>query len=381
MGLFTANRIRENLPVTVEANVTPYTPANFYALGVPVDTTNFTYVTKSQALTIPALARAHNIIAGTIGSLPINEYDDMDREVDKPRNLVTQPDPAVTRANTISSLVSDLIFYGAAYALIMEVDALGYPVHIRRIDPLRITFNTNELGTLVVSYNLDTQTLPNQGVNSLIVFNSMDPDGVLMRGGRTIKTAIELEAASFRMAQEPVPTMILTNDGYNLDAEQKTDLLAAFKRARRDRATAYVEGPIKMDVVGFDSAQMQLVEARQYQCGNEIARLMGIPAWYVNAESASATYSNVTAERRSLLDFGLRQHLCILEDRLSMNDVTPPNRKVRFDLDDFLRGNPDEQVALAVDLFSNGIIDVNEARDLVDYAPSTPMGATQNEQA
>ena len=381
MGIFTANRIRENAPATVVANVTPYTPANFYALGVPVDTTNFTYVTKMQALTIPALARAHNIIAATIGSLPLQEHDDQDREINKPRILVTQPDPAITRANTIASLVSDLIFYGAAYAIIMETDALGYPVHFRRIDPLRITFNTNELGTLVVSYNMDSVTLPNQGVNSLIVFNSMDAEGVLTRGGRTIKTAIELEAASFRMAQEPVPTMILTNDGYNLDAEQKTDLLAAFKRARRDRATAYVEGPIKMDVVGFDSAQMQLVEARQYQCGAEIARLMGIPAWYVNAESASATYSNVTAERRALLDFGLRQYITVIEDRMSMNDVTPPNRHVRFDLDDFLRGNPDEQTALAVDLLGAGIINVDEARDLVDYAPSTPMGVTQNEQA
>jgi HK97 family phage portal protein len=381
VGLFTANRIRVNAPANVEANVQPYTPANFYAMGVPVDNTNFTYVTKAQALTIPALARAHNIIAGTIGSLPIEEYDDQDREVPNPRTLITQPDPAITRANTISSLVSDLIFYGAAYGQIMEVDALGYPVHIRRIDPLRITFNTNDIGTLVVSYNLDTGLLPNQGVNSLIVFNSMDAEGVLMRGGRTIKTAIELEAASYRMASEPVPTMILTNDGYNLDAEQKTDLLAAFKRARRDRSTAYVEGPIKMDVVGFDSAQMQLVEARQYQCGNEIARLMGIPAWYVNAENASATYSNVTATRRELLDFGLRNYLVVIEDRLSMSDVTPPNRRVRFDLDDFLRGNPDEQTALAVDLLGACIIDVDEARDLVDYAPSTPMGVTNNDNA
>ena len=136
-----------------------------------------------------------------------------------------------------------------------------------------------------------------------------------------------------------------------------------------------------MDVVGFDSAQMQLVEARQYQCGNEIARLMGIPAWYVNAENASATYSNVTATRRELLDFGLRNYLVVIEDRLSMSDVTPPNRRVRFDLDDFLRGNPDEQTALAVDLLGAGIIDVNEARDLVDYAPSTPMGVTNNDNA
>jgi HK97 family phage portal protein len=384
MGLFTANRLNNVTtpnPIEITATTFPFTPQNFSALGAPIDNINFTYVTRAQAMTIPSLARAHGIIAGTIATLPIEQYDANDIETPQIPQLIKQPDPSVPRANTIGALVSDLFFYGVGYLQILEVDATNRPVRARRMDPLRVTYNTNPQGTLIVSYSLDATLLPNNGVNSLIVFNSLDPDGILLRGGRTIKTAIELEAASYRMASEPVPTMILTNDGMNLDPEQKQNLMSAFRQARRDRSTAYVEGPIKLETVGFDSAQMQLVEARQYQCGNEIARLCGIPAWYVNAESTSATYSNITSTRRELLDFGLRPYVSIIEDRLSMDDITRPGFKIRFDLDDFLRGNPAEQVALAVELKNAGIITNDEARDLVDLAPSTTLGVTEVEQA
>jgi HK97 family phage portal protein len=176
------------------------------------------------------------------------------------------------------------------------------------------------------------------------------------------------------MAQEPVPQMVLRNEGMNLPADQKEQLLTAFKSARRTRSTAYVEGPINLEVVGLDSAQMQLTEARAYTA-SEIARVMNIPAWYINAESASSTYSNVSAERRSLLDFSLRPYLDSLESRLSMDDITPRGQYVEVEMDDFLRGNPTERVDVIVKLLDAGIISIDEARALEDLAPrgSTPV--------
>jgi HK97 family phage portal protein len=127
----------------------------------------------------------------------------------------------------------------------------------------------------------------------------------------------------------------------------------------------------------MDSAQMQLVEARQH-LSSEIARLMGIPAWYLNAENASATYSNVNSERRALVDFGLRNYLTIIEDRLSMDDVTPRNQIVRFDLDDFLRGNAAERVEMSIKLYDSGIITRDEAREFIDISPAGSEPANDN---
>jgi hypothetical protein len=345
----------------------------------PIDGIGFTYVTREQAMSVPAVARARNIICGTIGSLPLEEYNAQDISI-KNRVVIDQPDPAVPRANTIGWLVDDLLFHGIGYLQVMDVSpADGRPYRLRRVNPVRVTPNISADQTLVISYNLDGQLLPNNGLGSLIVFNGMD-EGVLVRAGRTIKTAMELEQAAYRMASEPVPQMVLNNEGMNLDSNQISNLLASFKQARRDRSTAYTEGPIKLTTLGFDSAQMQLTEGRAHSNG-EIARLMGIPAIYVGAETNSMTYSNVTSERRSLVDFSLRPYLDIIESRLSMDDVTPRGQQVRFDMDDFLRGNPAEQVDIAVKLLAGGIITVDEARDLVDLAPSTTLGAPANDTA
>jgi HK97 family phage portal protein len=343
----------------------------------PFDSVGSVYVTREQAMSVPAVARARNILCGTVGTLPLNEYNSQDQKITT-RKVIDQPDPAVPRSVTITWLAEDLLFYGVGYLQVMDVSPQdGRPYKLRRINPNRVSYNLSTDRSLIESYNLDTNKLPNDGLGSLIVFQGWD-EGVLKRAGRTIQTAIELEAAAYRMASEPVPQMVLNNEGMNLDGDSVAKLLASFKQARRDRSTAYTEGPIKLQTLGFDSAQMQLVEARSH-AASEIARLMGIPAWYLNAESASSTYSNVSAERRSLLDFGARMIISSIEDRLSMDDVTPRGQYVEFDLDDFLRGNPGEQSDIAIKLVTAGIITVDEAREMVDYAPSTaitPPGGT-----
>jgi HK97 family phage portal protein len=327
---------------------------------------------------VPAVARSRNILCGSIATIPLESYNKLTDQKITNRTLITQPDPAIPRVNTMAMTIEDLIFYGVAYWQVMDVSPEdGRPYRARRIDPRRVLPQINYLGTLITGYQVDSKNVPNSGLNSLIVFNAIEAGGVLARSGTTIRTALELEDAAYRMAAEPVPTMVITNEGMNATPEEKASLLDVFRQSRRERSTAYIEGPLKLDTVGFNSAELQLVEARQH-LSSEIARLMGIPAWYLNAENSSATYSNVASERRSLVDFGLRNYLSVVEDRLSMDDVTPRNQVVRFDLDDFLRGNTLERVEMSISLYNAGIIDREEARYLVDIDAAGTEGAGDN---
>lgn len=85
--------------------------------------------------------------------------------------------------------------------------------------------------------------------------------------------------------------------------------------------------------------------------------------------SISLTYSNVTSERRSLVDFSLRPYIAAIEQRLSMDDMTARGTTVRFVLDDYLRGNPQEQVEVLAKMQDYGWIDADEARAMLDLAP------------
>ncbi len=338
---------------------------------------NLRYATREQAMTVPAIARSRNILAGSIGTIPMESYNKITGAHINNRTLIVQPDPALPRVNTITWLVDDLIFYGVGYLQVLDVSPEdGRPFRARRIDPRRVQATIDSSGTLITGYQVDSKNVPSSGLNSLIVFNAID-EGVLARGGMTISSAIALEQAAYNMASEPVPQMVLLNEGMNLPSDQVSAVMDTFRRARRERSTAYIEGPIKLEVVGMDSAQMQLVEARQH-LSSEIARLMGIPAWYLNAENASATYSNVASERRSLVDFGLRNYLTVIEDRLSMDDVTPRNQIVRFDLDDFLRGNAAERVEMSIKLYDSGIITRDEAREFIDISPAGSEESNDN---
>lgn len=326
-------------------------------------------VDRSSAMQVPAVARARNIIAGTISTLGLNSYNMITGAKVEGRKILEQPDPALPLAVTMAWTVEDLLFHGRSFWQVLEVNPEdGRPTQARRIDPTRVTFTTDlDTQEIVNGFYIEGGLLPATGVGSLIMFSGID-EGILNRGGRTISTALKLEEAVQRMASEPNPTMVIKNSGVDLPPEQVSSLLAQWKQARATRSTAYLSGPLDVTTFGYDAGQMQLTESR-LNTAAEIARMCNIPAWYINAESASATYSNVSQERRSLVDFSLRPYMSCIEERLTMVDITPRGQKVRFDLDDYLRGNPLEQIEVLERMIAAGLISVDEAREEMDLAP------------
>lgn len=339
------------------------------------DTSTPVTVTRQEAMSVPAVARARNIICSTVGSLPLQQYSAITgRELETQSPLLYQPDLDSPKSVTYAWLADSILFYGVGYLIVTEVESDGRPRHWRWLDPARVSPQLNGDNTIIIGYQVDGAAAPQTGVGSIIAFNGMD-EGLLRRAARTIKTAVELENAAYRSAQEPVPQTVLQSTGVDLPDDKVSSVLTKWKTARQTRSTAYLYSGLKMETVGFDPKSQQLVEARQFHA-SEIARAAGIPAWYLNAEMASMTYSNTEQERRTLIDFSLRPILSAIEDRMSMYDITPRATKVAFDIDDFLRGSMNERAQIATTLFSSGIIDEVEARYIVDLDPREGNGTS-----
>jgi HK97 family phage portal protein len=325
-------------------------------------------ISRKRALTVPAVQRARNIICGTAGSLPIERYAKNGNRHLPAIPLQYQPDPAYPASVTWTYIFESMLFYGGSFVEVISVYAEdGRVANFRWIDPARVNPQYDMTGTMITGYLLDGKPTPANGVGSLKYFPSFS-DGMLAHAGRTIETAIELEEAANRAAKEPMPQVVLKDKGSGLTAEKITAMLSGWKNARRERATAYISPNFDVETLGFDARSQQLVEARMFHA-SEIARACNVPAWYLNAESASATYSNVESERRALIDFSIRPLLKAVEDRLGMADFSSRDIEFRFDLDDFLRGNATERVAVTTQLLAAGIIDVEEAREMEDLAP------------
>lgn len=347
--------------------------ADLVASLAPVNTSNgyyFNYgnvaaVDRNTAMQVPALSRARNIICGTIGSLPLETRLRADNSYVQSPRVINQPDQRVSGSGVYFWVAEDLLFYGVSYGLVTEVFQ-EFPNRIKswtRIVPTRVTVNYNPAATEVIGYSLDGKRVPDQGVGSLIVFYGLD-EGILSRGGRTIRTAHELEKAAYNFAQEPTPAMALKSD-INLPSERITKLLESWKVARQTRSTAFLNANVELQQFGHNPRDLQLVEARQYLAA-EIARLCNIPAWYLNADTGSMTYSNVTQSRRDLIDLSIKPLLVSIEQRLSQPDFTPQTQHVRFDLNDFLRGTAEERARVWQILNSIGALSVEEIRELED---------------
>ena len=352
----------------VTAAIAPYTfpdkPLSVWAPGF--DGVTSTFVTRREALSVPACARGRNIIVGTAASLELHVKRKFDEtRVEPTPTIISQPDKNMPTAVVYGMTAENLLFHGVAYWQIKEIDpATGRPSQIRWIDAPRVSQVLDSTGEIVIGYQLEAQRLPDNGIGSLIQFTGIDPDGVLNRGGRTLRTAAALERAVFNYAETPTPSVVLKAN-VPMDSNKATAILNAWKQARQTKGTAFLSDNVDMQSVGFNAADLQLTEAREY-LAKEIARLMNIPAYYLDAATNSMTYSNVTAERRALLDFSLRPLLTAIEQRLSMDDVTVSTQYVEYDLDDFLRGNPLERADVYSKLIPLGVLTVDEAREEED---------------
>jgi HK97 family phage portal protein len=324
--------------------------------------------TREQAMSVPAVARARNIICSTIASLPITTYNHFTKEYLRPTKGIMQPDPRISGSAIYSFLAEDLLFNGVAYGIVLDAYSSSDGARIRqwtRVAPNRVSYNTNALQTEITEYFIDNLSIPTSGVGSIIVFSGLD-EGVLNRAGRTIKAAQELEKAAEMYAKEPVPTMVLKSNGTNLTPERITRLLESWKASRATRSTAFLNADVELQALGFDPAKLQLNEARQY-----LATEMRKSSWhsgisFLSAETTSMTYSTTIMERKALIDFSLRNIITPLEQRLSFADFVPNGVEVRWDIDDFLRGSALERAQVYEILNRIGAMSVEQIQEEED---------------
>jgi HK97 family phage portal protein len=358
---------------------TPQKVSDVTAALTPVQITDSVYnilggatnTTRQLAMSVPSVARARNIICGTIGSLPLTTFNRITGQYVDPHRVINQPDPRVAGFVIYNWLAEDIWLYGVGYGQVLEMYSTTDGGRVRawtRVSPERVTVDTDFRNTVIESYKVDGMAVPNSGVGSLIRFDGPD-EGLLHRAGKTISAAVYLENAAVNYAKEPNPSMILKSNGTNLTAERVSSLLSAWRTARQSRSTAFLNADVDLKEFGFDPKSLQLAEARQY-VALELARACGIPAYFLSAETTSMTYSNAVSERRSLVDFSLRPILKAIEERLSLPDFVPNPVMVRFALDDFLRGNALERAQVYEILNRIGAMSIEQIQREEDLIPN-----------
>ena len=362
MGLFSRK------PVTIEAQAAPQLMTdsfNYFLPGV------MTAVGRDEAMSVPSVARCRNLIVSTIAGMPLELYKKSTGEELGSPLWLEQPSVAQPRSITIAWTVDSLIFFGVAYWRVTEVyfDD-GRPARFEWIAPGRVSYTTDPNTNFITSYTVDGTAVPMSGLGSLITFQAQD-EGILQRGARTLRSAIDLEKAMRVATSTPMPSGVLKNTGADMDPAEVAALLAQWRAAREQRSTAYLTSTLDYQPTSFSPRDMMFVDAIQ-NTATQIARMMNVPAYYISADmNNSMTYANVQDERKQFVALSLSPYLTAIEDRLSMDDITARGNIVKFDVDSaFLKTDPMERLLVIEKMLSLGLISVEQAMEMEDLTPN-----------
>ncbi len=332
----------------------------------------FTRVSRRDAMSVPSVARARNLICGTVASIPLEYYKTSTGEVIAPPRWIKQLSKNQPSFVTLTWCVDSLLFYGVAYLLVTERYAEdGRPAQFEWVANTRVTFTTDLEGIMVTQYYIDAKAID---MNDIVTIQGFD-EGVLERGSRTIQAAIDIEKASALNSANPQPAGFLKNSGADLPPNEVQGLIAAWKRARQNNSTAYLTSTLDYSPVAFSPKDMQYTDSVQ-SYSTQIARTMNVPAYYLSSDmNSTMTYANVTEERKQFYSLSIEPYIQAIQARLSMDDISTAGHEVKFAVfDTFLKQDPIIELQVVEKLLALGLITTEQAMEMTDLTPNGSEG-------
>lgn len=346
MGLFRRRDLTAAIPVSLTAPpsiASPWADPNVLRqltlddlLGLVPDD-QLPFVTRDSAVALPPIARGRDLIAVTCGRLPLVAYNGSGR-LDPAPAVLLQPEPGRPRVTTMTWTVDDMLFHGVAYWQIIDRDAANKPRRFRWL-PWRLCEH-DDAGQLA--------TFAGQRVDLASVIRFDGPhEGVCTRGRRAVRDARRLARSFSRQTDNPVPTVELHNTGQqDLTDDQIDSLIAGWVKARSGATggVGYTNSAVELKTHGQPPEQM--MNAGLTRSDLDLARVLGLPAWAVDAQTSgsSLTYSNVPSRSRELIDYTLSGYLDAIAGRLSLDDVLPHGTWCAFDTDPLTDGDFGERM-------------------------------------
>lgn len=280
-------------------------------------------VTRSEAMSVPSIAKGRHLICLPLSRHPLRVYTDDTLAADQPEWLYRTDSQVPPQVRMLWTL-DDLIFSGwSLWAVTRDDD--DQITDAVRVPPELWTFTESGIVT-VGGEPVDDRS---------VVLFSGPFEGILEAAPDTVRGGRQLEQAWIARVRSPIPAVELhqvTDDVLTDDEVQ--ELIEAWATARTDPlgAIAYTPQSIEARVHGTADPAL-LVEGRN-AIRLDVANILGLPGELLDGSTAGAslTYSTQEGTRNEFIDYSLAMWTTVIEARLSMDDVTPPGSRIAFDL-------------------------------------------------
>lgn len=285
-------------------------------------------LTRSIAMTVPAVARARNLLVGAIQRFPLVVMDATGPIAQQPTWAYRTNGPVTPQERTAWT-VDDLFFHGVALWLRENgtrgdlLDARWHP---------RADWRITDTGTVQAreSANEEWHDLSD---DDYILINAPF-DGLLNVGARTIRGALSTEEAWVGRMRNPIPLIELkVTDDSRLDADEIKDHVQTWAKARTGINGAVSWTPPGMEVVTHGEVKADLYTEARNAIRTDIGSFVNIPTSMMDGSlaEASLTYTTQEGNRSRFQDESIPFWITPIEAALSMDAVVSRGQRTRFD--------------------------------------------------
>jgi len=359
----------------------------YYASLVPSQTLSATGIAVSPetAMRVSAVFACIQLIAGTIGTLPIHAYRKRsdgrrERVDDHPavQVLVDRPNGSWTRQQLIEQLVTHLLLWGNAFLRVDRND-LNYPVAIWLLHPSQVAVwgDGRDREFVMDGEVVDRSTIVHVPALSVDPRTGLGLSPIAVaRETVGIALASEEAAARFWEAGGILSGIIKTNA--SLTPEQAKRLLDAWeylhRGVKRAGRVAVLDSGAEFQPIVMPWRDLQFLEQRQFQVA-EIARLFGVPPHMIGDVDRSTSWgTGIQQQTLGFLQFTLRPWLVRIESVFSHDLVTTRGVYVQFSVEGLLRADVETRYKSYKVAREMGVLSANEIRELEDMEPLGPEG-------
>lgn len=365
-----------------------YHPHSLYGMRVSSDAQKHLDMSSFES---SAVYRGAQILADLISQLPWYAYTGGDpsltgqRLVEPPRRLTDQPslllkpDLLHDRDEVLRQIVMSLVFHGNAflYAGLLDSETLR-PVQVQVVDPVEVATSWNERrtgprytwrGTEMRRDKDFWHIAVNRPAGSLLGIGPLYAGANIVAG---IRAADDFARRLF--TDSGVPPAVLETDS-KLKPDEARDIQKLWDEQHAGaRGTAVLSGGLKFREISLTPEQAQFLATRAYGA-QEVARLLGIPQWFLNAGSPPGTASALTYQNLNQVFVELARttlgptYLRRIESLFS--SLLPRGQMVKFDLSEFLATDTESRYAAYQTALETGVLTLNEVRAMEGLPPTT----------
>lgn len=279
-------------------------------------------MSREQAMTIPSVVKARNLLVATIAKFPLKALDTKGVVATQPSWLYRQDDSLSTYDRTAAS-VDDLIFYGRSLWQVTR----GTGDQITNAEWVPMDRWTITEGNVMI----DERPAP---ANSYILIHVPLFDGLLTHASRTLRGARDTERSWVAKMRNPIPaTEFRVTDDSQLDQGEVDALRTRFDERTAAGESVNVVTPQGVEMVSHGSVDPALYIEGRNAIRTDVGSFLNVRAAMLDGTIGidSLTYTTTEGTRNLFYEIDLPFWTDPFEAALSVDGIVPRGQRVRFD--------------------------------------------------